>query len=81
MKVLGAARIYESVYVKMTEFQDVVTKERTEIKEERAQRLHAGILFQIWDVQEVAERTRDKQISYCSKDVDGNRFALEEKVS
>jgi hypothetical protein len=43
MKVLGAARIYESVYVKMHEFQDV-TKIRTEIKEARAQRLHADIV-------------------------------------
>ena len=43
MKVLGAARIYKGVYVKMLEFQDV-TKVRTEIKEARAQRLHADIV-------------------------------------
>jgi hypothetical protein len=43
MKVSGAARIYESVYVKVLEFHDV-TKVRTEIKEARAQRLHANIV-------------------------------------
>ena len=43
MKVLGAARIYESVLVKMLECQDVA-KVRTETKEARAQRLHADIV-------------------------------------
>jgi hypothetical protein len=46
MKVLGAARIYESVYVRMLEVQDV-TKVRTEIKEASAQRLHADIMHLI----------------------------------
>jgi hypothetical protein len=46
MKVLGAARIYESVYVKMLEVQDV-TKVHTKIKEARAQRLHADIMHLI----------------------------------
>jgi hypothetical protein len=43
MKVLGAARTYGSVYVKMLKLQDVI-KVRTEIKEARAQRLHANIV-------------------------------------